>query len=105
MWVNVASLCAAMNLCAKVLVCMLIYLTLSKYVLASHHPPSALALSRRRGERSGQGQPRPFRLYGAVSSFGQGKQTGLAPGQGGLSGVALPGQGIAWDRTGWDGSL
>lgn len=82
---------------------MLIYLTVSKCVLSSHHTPSALALSRRRGERSGQGQPRPFRLRGTVSYFGQGKQTGLASGQGGLSGVALPGQSIAWDRTGRDG--
>lgn len=89
--------------CAEVCVCMLIYLTVSKCVLSSHHTPSALALSRRRGERSGQGQPRPLRLRGTVSYFGQGKQTGLASGQGGLSRVALPGQGIAWDRTGRDG--
>lgn len=71
--------------------------------VSSHHYPSALALSRRRGERSGRGQPRPFRLSSTVSYFGQGKQTDLASGQGGLSGVALPGQGIAWDRTGRDG--
>lgn len=91
------------SMCRNMCVCMLIYLTVSKCVLSSHHTPSALALSRRRGERSGQGQPRPLRLRGTVSSFGQGKQTGLASGQGGLSGVAVPGQGIAWDRTGWDG--
>lgn len=72
-------------------------------MLSSHLTPSILALTRRRGERLGQGQSRPFRLCSTVSSFGQSKQTGLAPGQGGLSGVALPGQGIAWDRTGWDG--
>lgn len=72
-------------------------------MLSRHHTPSTLALSRRRGERSGRGQPRPFRLHGTVSSSGQGKQTGLAPGQGGLSRVALPGQRIALgqDRTGW----
>lgn len=84
-------------------ICMLIYLTLTECVLPSHHSPGTLALNRRRGERSGRGQPRPFRLCGTVSSFGQGKQTGLAPRQGGLSRVALPGQGIAWDRTEWDG--
>ena len=96
-------LCVCVNLCAELCVCMLIYPTVSKCVLSSHHTPSALALSRRRGERSGQGQPRPLRLRGTVSYFGQGKQTGLASGQGGLSRVALPGQGLAWDRTGWDG--
>lgn len=71
--------------------------------VSSHHTPSALALSRRRGERSGQGQSRPFHLGSTVSYFGQGKQTDLASGQGGLSRVALPGQGIALDRRGRDG--
>lgn len=99
------SVCVCVSVCESVVksVCMLIYLTVSKRVLPSHHTPCALALSRRRGERSGQGQPRPLRLRGTVSDFGQGKQTGLAFGQGGLSGVALPGQGIVWDRTGRDG--
>lgn len=88
---------------AEIFSCMLIYLKVSKCVLSSHLAPSILALTRRRGERSGQGQSRPLRLRGTVSSFGQGKQTGLALGQSGLSGVALPGQGVAWDETGWDG--
>lgn len=68
-------------------------------MLSGHYTPSAVALSRRKGERSGQGQPRPLSLRGIVSSFGQGKQTGLAPGQGVLGRVALPGQVMAWDRT------
>lgn len=89
--------------CAEML-CACAHLTnCEKCVLSSHQNPSALALSRRRGERSGQGQSRPFRLPATVSSFGQGKQTCLAPGQRGLSGMALPGQGKAWDRTEWDG--
>jgi len=83
--------------------CVLIYLPLCKYVFSRHHSPNALALSRRRGERSGQEQPRPFRLLGTVSSFEQGKQTCLAPGQRGLSRMALPGQSKVWDRTRWDG--
>lgn len=93
-WVNVR---------AEILMCMLIYLTVTNCVLSSHLTPSILALTRRRVERLGQGQSRPFRLCSTVSSFGQSKQTGLAPGRGGLSRVALPGQGIVWDRTGWDG--
>lgn len=89
--------------CAEML-CTCAHLTnCEKCVLSSHQNPSALALSRRRGERSGQGQSRPFLLPATVSSFGQGKQTCLAPGQRGLSGMALPGQGKAWDRTEWDG--
>lgn len=36
-------------------------------------------------------------------TLGKGKQTVLACGQGVLSRVALPGQGIAWNRTGRDG--
>lgn len=36
-------------------------------------------------------------------TLGKGKQTVLACGQGGLSRVALAGQGIAWNRTGRDG--
>lgn len=90
--------------CAEIL-CMCAHLTnCEKCVLSSHQNSSALALSRRRGERSGQGQSRPFRLPAVVSAFGQSKQTCLAPGQRGLSRMALPGQGKAQDRTEWDGS-
>lgn len=54
------------------------------------------------GVRSGAASTSPSPRH-AVSSSGRGKQTGLASGQGGLSGVALPGQGLASDRTGRDG--
>lgn len=64
-----------------------------KCVLASHHTLSALAFSRMWGERSGQGQLWPFHLCGTVSSFGQGKQTCLAPRARWARRVASAGQG------------